>query len=176
MRGITEPTSRQRQAAEPVQGPQVSRLPVSARSAPTYAIWQNFPGLNPWTTSSFSTHQRNINHTACFMGHQENASPHLAWCSPPAKHTAGFKGHQAILRCSYHSPTSPSPSESFPFHLNYKLGGGEWEINIMLATVVHSNRRRITLIPCWLPHCHPVPHLPKLIFHSPVGDSSFQSV
>lgn len=39
-----------------------------------YAIWQNFPGFSPWTAISFPTHQRNVNCTACFGSHQENAN------------------------------------------------------------------------------------------------------
>ena len=70
--------------------PRSPTCPSWLTSPPTYAIWRNFPGLSPWTAISSPTHQRNVNHTACFVGHQENASSHLAWGSLPAKHTAGF--------------------------------------------------------------------------------------
>lgn len=135
--------------------PRAPTCPSWLTSPPAYVIWRNFPGLSPWTAISSPTHQRNVNHTACFVGHQESASSHLAWGSPPAKHTAGFqrsRGHSKVLISLSHLP---KPSQVISTPPNYKLREGKGVGEILLATPAHSSRRQITPIPCWLPHLSP---------------------
>jgi len=158
--------SRQRWGAEPVQDPRSpSCLAWPISSPPPYGrISQDcMPFLLP-------LNQRNVNHTACISDHQENAISHLAWCSPPAKHTAGFQRSRSHATISLSLAHLPQPFRVISNAPNYNGGEGEG------GSYCQQHQRTATRYPAGFLTCHPVPHLPKLIFHSLVGKSSFQSV
>lgn len=135
--------------------PQVSCLPVLAHiTSNVHAIWQNFPDLVPGLPSSPS-HQRNANLHSLLCGPSgENASSHLDQCSPPAKQGARFqrsRGRSGIPLLLSHPPKPFRVIATLP---NYNSGEGKRGERLS-ATPANSNCRRITLIPCWLPHLSP---------------------